>query len=324
MTLISIIVPCYNVEKYLQKCVDSILNQTYRNIEVILVDDGSTDSTPQMCDEFLEKDERVKVIHKANGGLSDARNVAIDCFKGEYVTFIDSDDYVALDFVETLFGLIAKYNADMSVMWANMFYEGTEPIEDIEDKEEHVIKVFNSDESLIDMFYQKSFDTSAWGKLYHKGMFQDGIRYPKGWIYEDLPTTYRFMQKAKKVVFTDKKGYYYLLRNNSIEGAPFNPKKYESCIKIVDQLEQDYPKMTPTVQKALDCRIVSFLFHILLAVPEKEKEMRATLLKGIKSRRRKVLFDSKARKKARAACLLSYGGLPIINLFSKYGVPITH
>ena len=319
--LISIIVPCYNVEKYLQKCVDSILNQTYRNLEVILVDDGSTDSTPQMCDEYQKRDERVKVIHKVNGGLADARNVAIDCFKGEYVTFIDSDDYVALDLVETLFGLIVQNNADMSVMWANMFYEGTEPIED---KKEHAIRVFNSEESLIDMFYQRSFDTSAWGKLYHKVVFQDGIRYPKGWIYEDLPTTYRLMQKAKRVVFTDKKSYYYLLRNNSIEGAPFNSKKYESCIMIVDQLEKDYPQMSPAVQKALDCRIVSFLFHILLAVPEKEKEMKATLLKGIKSRRRKVLFDSKARKKARAACLLSYGGLPLVNLFSKYGVSRTH
>ena len=318
--LISVIVPCYNVEKYLQKCVDSILNQTYRNLEVILVDDGSTDSTPQMCDEYQRKDERVNVIHKVNGGQSDARNIALDCFKGEYVTFVDSDDYVALDLIETLYDLIVKHNAEMSVMWANMFYEGTEPKED---KKEHVIKVLNTDEALKNLFYQKDYDTSPWGKLYHHTLF-NGVKFPVGLIFEDLQTIYKPIWKSTKIVFTNKKLYYYLLRNNSTEGAPFNPKKYQSCIKIVEQLEIDYPKMSPAVQKALDCRIVSFLFHILLAVPEGEKEMRATLLKGIKSRRRKVLFDSKARKKARVACLLSFGGLPLVNLFSKYGVSRTH
>ena len=102
MPLISVIVPIYNVEKYLDRCVDSIINQTYKNLEIILVDDGSPDNCPQMCDDYAKKDSRIKVVHKENGGLSDARNVGMEVATGEYVSFIDSDDYISLDCYETV------------------------------------------------------------------------------------------------------------------------------------------------------------------------------------------------------------------------------
>ena len=113
--LISVIVPCYNVERYLKKCVDSILNQTYKNLEIWLVDDGSPDNCGKICDELLKKDDRIKVIHKENGGLSDARNVAIDQATGEWITFVDSDDYVAVDYVETLYNLVE--NMTVKYLW---------------------------------------------------------------------------------------------------------------------------------------------------------------------------------------------------------------
>ena len=125
--LISIIVPVYNVEAYLAKCVDSILAQTYTNLEIILVNDGSSDGCGRICDEYAKQDKRIKVIHKQNGGLSDARNVAIDVATGEFITFIDSDDYVTDDYIMTLYSLIEKYECKVSIALYNTFVEGSKP-----------------------------------------------------------------------------------------------------------------------------------------------------------------------------------------------------
>ena len=113
--LISVVVPIYNVENYIKKCVDSILSQTYKNLEIILVDDGSPDNCPQICDEYAQKDNRIKVIHKENGGLSDARNAGIDISKGKFITFIDSDDYIEKDYVEVLYNSIKENASDMAI-----------------------------------------------------------------------------------------------------------------------------------------------------------------------------------------------------------------
>lgn len=308
--LISVIVPCYNVEQYLPKCIDSILNQTYKNIEIFLVDDGSPDRCGEICDEYAKRDNRIKVIHKTNGGLSDARNVAIDVATGEYITFVDSDDFIVSDYVETLYKLVEENDAQIGVTWLKCFDEGTEPVADVH--EGKTLKVFSAEEALQSMFYQKNFDTAAWAKIYHRSLF-DSIRYPKGWLFEDLPTTYRLMRKCKRVAFTNYMSYYYLIRKSSIEGAPFKPAKFESCINIVNQLKQDRASMPRNIQKAMNCRIVSFVFHILLDVPKEQNEMRQALIDEIKQLRWSVLFDYKARKKARVACLLSFFGMNMIH-----------
>lgn len=317
LPLISVIVPCYKVEQYLPKCIDSILLQTYNNLEFFLVDDGSPDRSGEICDEYAKKDSRIKVIHKSNGGLSDARNVAIDQMTGEYVTFIDSDDYVASDYVEVLYELILKYNVQMAVTLPLSFYEGDKPLRDIKAGKKEIS--FDKDSALINMFYQRIFDTAAWGKMYHRSLFSDGIRYPKGWLYEDLPTTYRLLLKCDYIAFGNYRSYFYRIRNTSIEGSPFKPLKYESCMKIIRQLEADRVRMPERVRRALDCRIVSFTFHILLEIPQEEKEMCRCLLEVIRRKRKRVLLDGKARKKARAACLLSFLGMRLVNLFAGYG-----
>lgn len=173
--LISIIVPIYNVEKYLRRCVDSIFCQSYHNLEVWLVDDGSPDGCPAICDEYAQKDKRIHVIHKPNGGLSDARNVAIDVATGEYITFIDSDDYVTPDYVSTLYALIERYKAQMSIASWHIFPEGDTPT-----MPAVKVKEFKMDRNtaLSNMFYQKGFDVSACVKMYHRSLFE-GIRYPK-------------------------------------------------------------------------------------------------------------------------------------------------
>lgn len=306
--LISIIVPCYKVELYLPKCVDSILNQTYTNLEIIIVDDGSPDRCGEICDAYAQKDCRIKVIHKENGGLSDARNVAIDRASGEYIIFIDSDDCVTADYVETLYRLAEKYQCKIGVAWLRTFHEGCIPSTN---QPRYFERVFDRLEGIERMFYQELFDTAAWCKIYHRTLFETGIRYPFGLIYEDLPTTYLLFLQADKIAFCNRIVYNYLLRKNSIEGQPFNVKKLDSALNILEAIKSHSIELKP-VEKAVRCRMLSFCLHILLempaAYPDKRKQI---LVDFVKENRWKVITDARARKKARIGAVFSYLGLKI-------------
>ncbi len=302
--LISVIVPVYKVERYLSKCVESILGQTYSNLEVFLVDDGSPDHCGAICDAYAGRDARVKVIHKENGGLSDARNVAIDVARGEYITFVDSDDYVAETYVETLYRLVGKYGCEISVVLWQSFVEGSMPeVPQIRKKE----CCFSALQAIESMFYQEKFDTAACAKLYHRSLFESGIRYPKGLLFEDLPTTYLLFAHGRKVAFSNERLYYYMWRKDSIEGSVFSPAKMDSAMRIFDSMDS-HSEITSQVESAFRCRMISFSFHILLKMPSKY-ERRDMLWRRILAYRNSVLLDCRARKKARAACLLSYLGM---------------
>ena len=305
--LISIIVPVYNVEAYLAKCVDSILAQTYTNLEIFLVNDGSSDCCGKLCDEYAKEDKRIKVIHKKNGGLSDARNVAIDVTTGEFITFIDSDDYVTDDYIMTLYSLIEKYECKVSIALYNTFVEGSKP--------KVVNRVYREDcqtniKAIEEMFYQEKYDTASWAKLYHSSLFATGIRYPKGIVYEDLATTYLLIFQSDKVAFCNRRIYNYLLRRDSIEGSSFSSKKMDSALKVCELMES-HLDILGKVMQAYQCRMMSFFFHLLLKMPD-GYEQRNMLYKRIKAIRWSVLCNSRARKKARVASLLSYFGLGVV------------
>lgn len=305
--LISIIVPVYNVETYLAKCVDSILAQTYTNLEIFLVNDGSSDCCGKLCDEYAKEDKRIKVIHKKNGGLSDARNVAIDVTTGEFITFIDSDDYVTDDYIMTLYSLIEKYECKVSIALYNTFVEGSKP--------KVVNRVYREDcqtniKAIEEMFYQEKYDTASWAKLYHSSLFATGIRYPKGIVYEDLATTYLLIFQSDKVAFCNRRIYNYLLRRDSIEGSSFSSKKMDSALKVCELMES-HLDILGKVMQAYQCRMMSFFFHLLLKMPD-GYEQRNMLYKRIKAIRCSVLCNSRARKKARVASLLSYFGLGVV------------
>lgn len=305
--LISIIVPVYNVEAYLAKCVDSILAQTYTNLEIFLVNDGSSDCCGKLCDEYAKEDKRIKVIHKKNGGLSDARNVAIDVATGEFITFIDSDDYVTDDYIMTLYSLIEKYECKVSIALYNTFVEGSKP--------KVVNRVYREDcqtniKAIEEMFYQEKYDTASWAKLYHSSLFATGIRYPKGIVYEDLATTYLLIFQSDKVAFCNRRIYNYLLRRDSIEGSSFSSKKMDSALKVCELMES-HLDILGKVMQAYQCRMMSFFFHLLLKMPD-GYEQRNMLYKRIKAIRWSVLCNSRARKKARVASLLSYFGLGVV------------
>ena len=230
-SLISIIVPVYNVEKYLEKCVESIINQTYKNLQIILVDDGSKDNSGKICDEFKLKDDRIEVIHKTNGGLSDARNAGLKIAKGDYIGFVDSDDYVEKDMFETFLSLIEKYNADISIVSYYEFENGKFVEKDYTNE---LIKM-NSLEGLKQILIDKKIPNYSCNKLFKRNLFND-IKFPVGKKFEDIATTYRFFEKANLIIFKDVAKYYYIRRENSITKR----KTYDNYKDYIDVLIERY------------------------------------------------------------------------------------
>lgn len=225
--LISIIVPIYKVERYLNACVDSILNQTYSNLEIILVDDGSPDKCPEICDEYAKHDDRIKVIHQENGGLSAARNSGIAAAHGEFLTFIDSDDFVAENYVKLLYNGMFRFDADISIATFCTFSKEDElkiycndlPFEEI--AKEECFRRYCALKAELSMSF-----ISACNKLYKKGLFAT-VRFPVGKLYEDAFTTYKLLDDAKKIVFTPTQLYFYRLNPQSILGEFFREKHLE-------------------------------------------------------------------------------------------------
>lgn len=209
--LISIIIPVYKVEKYLEKCIQSVINQTYENLQIILVDDGSPDNCGKICDEYAKKDHRIEVIHKSNGGLSDARNKGLEIAKGEYIGFVDSDDYIEADMYEVLYNLLKQYNADVSI--CNFYTVSQEKI--AIKNADNGIKEYTRIEILKEILLDNNIQSYAWNKLYKKDLF-DEIKYPVGKKYEDMGTTFYLLEKCNKVVVTGKPEYYYINRQDSI------------------------------------------------------------------------------------------------------------
>ena len=216
--LISIIVPIYKVEPYLHKCIDSILNQTYKNLQIILVDDGSPDRCGEICDQYAKTDKRINVIHKENGGLSDARNCGIDVATGKYLSFLDSDDWLHNEYIEKLYELLKSSKSDISA--CDFLRTSTEKVHT--DYSNQTVYEFSNIEALeqyTDGFYVQM--VVAWGKLYKRKLFE-GIRFPVGRIHEDEFTTHRLLYKAKKVVYTTAQLLYYRQREDSIMKISFN------------------------------------------------------------------------------------------------------
>ena len=209
---ISVVVPAYNVEKYIEKCVDSIIGQTFTDIEIILVDDSSCDATGKICDGLALKDERVTVVHKQNGGLSDARNAGINAASGEFICFIDGDDYIHPKYCEILFNIITAYNADVSVCGFKKVYGYN--IE-LEKNELHKTEVFNKREAMQELIIGEKFMNYAWNKLYRKSLF-NAVSYPVGKAWEDLGTTYKLFDIAERIAYTDAQLYFYVQRDGSI------------------------------------------------------------------------------------------------------------
>lgn len=225
--LISVIVPIYQVEQFLPKCIDSICNQTYQKLEIILVDDGSPDRCGEICDEYAKKDHRIRVIHKANGGLSDARNAGIQIAQGTFFSFVDSDDLIHPQMLEQLHTMAIQKEAQIAICQYAYLEENEEAdfSKTIPSGPERwrMVSQMEAQELYFDK-QQRVIYTVAWNKLYRAELFED-IRYPKGKVHEDEFTTFKLLYEAKGIVVTDDVFYYYLVRSNSIMGK-FNRKRF--------------------------------------------------------------------------------------------------
>ena len=229
--LVSIIVPVYKVEPYLRRCLDSLSNQTYTHLEIILVDDGSPDGCPQICDEYAAQDNRIVVIHKENGGVSDARNVGLDICKGKFIAFVDSDDWVEQQYAETLLAPLLSENADISIGNHRIFSNEKEnfPIDELKSG------MFSNQEIINEMFTTRNQYKILWGKIFRKELF-DNVRFPVGKIYEDEYAGYIPYFFAKKIFCINQILYHYQKRSDSITGKDFLYDDYDIKISQVQFL----------------------------------------------------------------------------------------
>lgn len=277
--LISVIIPVYKVEKYLCRCVDSMLEQTYTNMEIILVDDGSPDNCPVMCDEYARQDSRVKVIHQENAGLSGARNAGIDMAQGQWLAFVDSDDYLAADFLERLYQACVDTGSSLSVCrWE--YVRG----ETIPEHGTGETRVYTGREMLANLYVPDgAYFVVAWNKLYRKELFED-IRYPLGRIHEDEATTYRIYDKVKKAAYVDRSLYGYFVTPVSITRG-FNPKRMDWVTAVAERLDffeqKGYTElMVPGLQALADGSIdIWFGLRDQLPGSEKQQEEIRTLIR---------------------------------------------
>jgi glycosyltransferase involved in cell wall biosynthesis len=303
--MVSIIVPVYKVEKYLPRCLDSILAQTFIDFECILVDDGSPDNCPAICNEYAKKDSRINIIHKENGGQSDARNAGIEIAKGNYISFIDSDDFVTQNYLEYLYGLITKQDADISC--CNYL-----PIR----KDGIIIKSKNSltknkvynKENFKEMFsvilYEENtvvYD-SVWAKLYKKKLFAD-IRFPNGKLFEDVRIIPQLLQKAEKIIFGKEKHYFYQIHQNSTTFQKFSEKNYD-FINAIEEMCQFIENNYNGLEKACTRRFTSAIIRVLRQMIEAkdfDKKEANSLRKKILQNGKALFFDKKVPKRDKFA-----------------------
>jgi glycosyltransferase involved in cell wall biosynthesis len=307
--LVSLLIPIYNVRDYLPECLDSVISQTYSNIEIVLVDDGSNDGSEVICDNYQKKDKRIVVYHQKNKGQSVARNLCIDKAKGEFFVFVDSDDVISPTYVETLCKIIEKYKCKIAVSVLETFKDGTIPRLVKHRYQESLLSPLQAVEW---MNYQEKFDTWPVCKLYHRSIFDSGLRYPSGLIFEDFALTYLLILESDKVAYCNKVDYYYRLRDDSTEGEAFSEKKMEGALNVLKSMEEHRDLLKPII-KSYKCRMISFAYHMILKMP-KDYNKRYIFEDMIKRYRLSVLFDNRARKKARLACLVSFCGFKTVEI----------
>lgn len=240
--LISVIVPVYNTSRYLKRCVQSICNQTYKNLEIIVIDDGSTDGSGAQCDCLAEQDERIIIFHKENGGLSDARNYGIERAQGGYIGFVDSDDYIEPTMYELLLRKCIEYGTKIACCGRIDEYERKKG------KENFVFPMeicWTAEQAIENLLLWKGLDSAAWDKLYERNLWKN-LRYPYGEISEDVPVTGKLIEKAGAIVHVGVPLYHYCHREDSITVSEYNEKTnqvVEHAAKLREWIENSFPNL---------------------------------------------------------------------------------
>lgn len=242
--VISVIVPIFNTEKYLSRCIGSIVCQSLENIEILLIDDGSTDHSGELCDQWAAKDKRIRVIHKRNGGLSDARNAGLDAARGQFIGFVDSDDFIHRDMYLALHNAMIENHCDVAEAGYQEFHEG-DPLSDFGADES--VTVYTKKQAVISAIMDHHCVTYVWNKLYKRELWK-AIRFPSGKIFEDAFTTYKVLNLTSKVAKLNEVFYYYLQRRGSIANSGFSVKMLDHCEALDGMMRfvgKEYPDMLP-------------------------------------------------------------------------------
>lgn len=245
---ISIIVPVYNVEKYIHKCVDSILNQSFKDFELILIDDGSPDNCGKICDEYASQDSRVIVVHKENGGQATARNAALDIARGEYIGFVDSDDYIESDMYEILYNMCIENDCDISNCSSTIYYKDRKVVNG-----GHKFMIHDRKEAMKVVTEGVLYDECLWTKLIKKSLLEN-IRIPTGIAYEDTAFTYKLIDRAEKICCIGKAKYNYVKRENSTMDSAVKNVKIDAVLiyeEMYKFMEKKYPELCVLVAAKL-------------------------------------------------------------------------
>lgn len=309
--LISVIVPVYNVENYLPDCITSIKNQTYKNIEVLLIDDGSTDSSGMICEKATQDDKRFKIFHKENGGISDARNYGINKANGSWITFIDSDDYISKDYIEYLLNLVLKNNSKISAAAHTITFESGKKIyKGFGNTSE---KNLSQKEALSHILLDDGLDLSSWSKLYSIDLFKE-IRFPKGLLFEDTATTYKLLFLCDNIICGGKSIYNYRIRANSITTQGSFPKKVQliNNTKIMcNDILSKYPDLSEAAERRLIWAYFSTLNQLLKCPDRKSyKKEENEIVSFLKSKRKIIKKGSAYSKRDKLASAALSFGLP--------------
>lgn len=289
--LVSVIVPIYNVERYLRKCVDSIINQTYKNLEIILIDDGSPDQCGKICDEYKNIDSRIVVIHKENGGLSDARNAGLKVMRGAYVIFIDSDDFFEHNAIEVMVTMSEKYNADLIIADICSVNERGEILSKGNRQYNFRNESIFSPEEAANVFAE--LDWGAWNKLYKKNVHEE-IYFPKGKIHEDEAIMFEIFHKCHKIVYTNYRLYNYLKREGSITSASYSLKKmdwFEAWVNNLKYVQKYFPECEKMVMKKLVMVAIYNLDNLLKMTGSEVEKAISIIRKELLCRKRAIILN---------------------------------
>lgn len=262
---LSVIVPVYMVEEYLAECIESIIHQTYTNLEIILVDDGTKDTGGKICDEYQEKDQRIIVIHKENGGLSSARNAGIERATGKYITFVDSDDYLMPDMYQKMMDVMQKYKTDA------VCCDFATDNQNAQESSVTDTEVLSKEKAISHMLDESGYKCYAWNKIFKLSDYE-GIRYPQGRFYEDIYTTFRLFLKADAIGYLKEPLYRYRYRENSITNEAFTDRKYD-LIFAIDSLLQDDAIRELGLYKAVLPGYIRYYFYFINSAMRSNKNI---------------------------------------------------
>ena len=261
--LVSVIVPVYNAAKFLPTCLNSIINQTYQNLEVIIINDGSTDNSPDIIEQYNEKDNRIKAFTQKNQGLSGARNTGLSKATGDYVTFVDSDDKIEPTMIEKLLSALNEAESDIAVCSFKEIFKNKKTTHF--NKQDYPKTVYHTEQALRAMLKEEGFMVSATMKLFPINYFKN-IKFPLGKLHEDVGTTYKLIMKASKVVFVPDELYIYVHHEKSIISGDFDDRKLD-LISLTDQMCNDIDKKFPNLKNVTNERRIRARFSILRQIP---------------------------------------------------------